>query len=353
MICMRKVRIALLLLSLVLCLACCVEEYAYIRHSFFAMNTVCDVIRNEQIKDDYTVGTVGGVEEIMSRTAEGSEIYRINNGEYVVLSKETAYVLERALEIAAATDYAFNPCMGALTDLWDITSGEKKVPSDEETKKALKLCDASAVSIENGRVFMPEGMKIDLGGIAKGYALERACETMEEAAMGYAVSPDFCISLGGNIGVCGASEKMKKEGKKGWKVGIANPFDGENTLGSLVMTSGCVAVSGSYERYFEKDGVIYHHIFDSATGKPAKSGLASAAVICDDGLLGDALSTALFVMGEERAVEFYKKEIYDFEMILVTEDGRVAVTKGIYDSFTASPNVKDKSGRKLEFEIVE
>ena len=338
-------------LPVLLMLVGCTEVYRYTKESFFAMNTVVDVIRNEQIKEDYTMKTVNEIEGIMSRTLADSEIYRINNGEDVVLSDETLYVLEKSLEIAKATDYAFNPCMGTLTDVWDITSGRNYVPTEDEINNALGFCDASLVTIEDGRVIKPEGMKIDLGGVAKGYALERACETMEETAMGYAVSSDFCISLGGNIGVDGSSQTMKKDGKKGWNVGIANPFSGENTIGSFVMKSGCIAVSGAYERFFEKDGVIYHHIFDSSTGYPAESGLVSAAVICDDGLIGDALSTALFVMGWDRAVEFYRQGKYDFEMILVSKDGHVGVSEGIYDAFSLKTDAA--VGVKLELSKIE
>ena len=221
-------------LPVLLMLVGCTEVYRYTKESFFVMNTVVDVIRNEQIKEDYTMKTVNEIEGIMSRTLADSEIYRINNGEDVVLSDETLYVLEKSLEIAKATDYAFNPCMGTLSDLWNITSGENHVPAADEVDGALSFCDASLVTIEDGRVIKPEGMKIDLGGVAKGYALERACETMEESAMGRAVGADFCISLGGNIGVNGASKTQMKKGENGWNVGIANPFSGENTMEALL-----------------------------------------------------------------------------------------------------------------------
>ena len=184
-------------------------------------------------------------------------------------------------------------------------------------------------------------MKIDLGGVAKGYALYKASEYLSEEAMGKAVGADFCISLGGNVAVSGSSKIRKESGQKGWKVGITNPFDKSETLGSLVLVHGFVSVSGAYERFFEKDGRIYHHIFDSKTGYPSESDLASAAVISDDGLEADALSTALFVMGKDRAIEFYKSGIYDFEMLLVTETGEVLVSGGINEAFELSENAKN------------
>ena len=343
----------ILLLPLLFCLVSCTEVYRYTSTSFFAMNTVAEAIRNEQIKDDLTERVVLDIENKMSRTMENSEISRINNGEDVVLSDETLYVLEKSLEIAENTDYAFNPCMGTLTDIWDITSGRNYVPTDDEISGALVFCDASLVKIEDGKVIKPEGLKIDLGGVAKGYALERACESMQESAMGSAASADFCISLGGNVGVSGASQAFKKKRENGWNVGIANPFSGENTIGSLVMTDGCIAVSGAYERFFEKDGVIYHHIFDPKTGYPAESDIVCSAVICDDGLVGDALSTALFVMGRERAIEFYKRGGYDFEMSLVTKDSKVLVTNKTADDFTLNTKARDDDNRRFVLEIIE
>ena len=349
---MKLIKKMLTVLPIVLCLASCTEVYRYTNNSFFAMNTVVDVIRNADIKGDYTLKTVSDIENLMSRTIQDSEIFKVNSGEEIVLSGNTLYVLEKSLEIAKATDYAFNPCMGTLTDLWDITSGRNYVPSQMEIDEALSFCDASLVSIVDGAVVKPQGMKIDLGGATKGYALEKSCESMKACADESKVSPDFCISLGGNIGVCGSSEAMKKEKGEGWRVGIADPFVGETTMGSLVMTHGFIAVSGAYERYFEKDGVIYHHIFDPKTGRPADSGLASVAIVCDDGLVGDALSTALFVMGEERALEFYRKGLYDFDMIVATLDGRVLVTKGVLKDFTLNGNAKNKENNKLKLEII-
>lgn len=340
-------RYIVLLLCLVL-LCSCSEVYRYTNTSFFAMNTVADVVRSEELKDDYTEQVVAEIEKKMSRTLEDSEISRINNGEDIVLSDETLYVLEKSLEIARETDYAFNPCMGTLSDLWDITSGRNYVPTEDEINEALSLCDARLVTIEDGKVIKPDGLKIDLGGVAKGYALERACERMQEVSAEYSVNDDFCISLGGNVGVKGSSKSRKESGKTGWSVGITNPFDKQKIMGRLILGNGCVSVSGAYERFFEKDGKIYHHIFDPKTGYPSMSDLASAVVVSQDGLVGDALSTALFIMGKDKAIEFFKRDKYEFDVILITHDGNVYISEGIYDKFA----IDEGFGDNVKIEII-
>ncbi len=344
--------ICVLFLTLFL-LTSCGEVYRYTNETYFAMNTTVNVIADESIDSDPTPYVLGDVEKRFSRTIPESEISRLNRGENAALSEDTLYVVERALEIADSTDCAFNPCMGTLTDLWDITSGKNIVPSDEDIKNALFFCDVSCAYVDDTKVLLPDGMRIDLGGIAKGYALEKAYEEMRKTAEEKGVSPDFCISIGGNIAVSGSSSKNRKNGKGGWDVGITNPFDKNTTLGSLHLNEGFVSVSGAYERFFEKDGKIYHHIFDSKTGYPSDSDLASAVVISDDGLVGDALSTALFVMGKDRAVEFYKEGKYSFEMVLISKNGVVSVTKGIKDRFDFDEQAVSDGLNKLKLEIIQ
>ena len=144
------------------------------------------------------------------------------------------------------------------------------------------------------------------------------------------------VSLGGNVWVCGGNP----EGKP-WQIGIqdpARPEEADAYVGILRMSDGFAVTSGGYQRYFEEDGKLYHHIIDPATGYPAESGLTSVTVVSEgtegSGTMCDALSTALFVMGEERALDFWRSGTFDFEAILVTEDGRLLVTAGLEDSFT-------------------
>ena len=143
------------------------------------------------------------------------------------------------------------------------------------------------------------------------------------------------VSLGGNVWVCGT----RPDGTA-WRVGIQDPNRVEEAdayVGTLQLTGGFAVTSGGYQRYFEEDGKTYHHILDPAPGYPAARGLASVPVVAGDGdghgAMCDAFSTALFVMGEERALNFWRSGAYDFDLVLVTEDGRVLVTEGIEEAF--------------------
>lgn len=345
-------RVICIIAALVLLLTSCKEVYRYTSDTFFAMNTVVNTVVSEEIGEDETREILSDIEQRMSRTLADSEISRLNSGDDVILSEDTFKVIEKALQIAKDTDYAFNPCMGTLTDLWDITSGKNFVPSEDEIKTALSFCDASLVTAENGRVALPDGMKIDLGGVAKGYALHKAAEDLSERAMGKFASNDFCISLGGNVAVMGTSQNRKNSGEKGWSVGITNPFDKSETIGTVILEHGYVSVSGAYERFFEKDGRVYHHIFDGKTGYPCDNDLASAVVISDDGLCADALSTALFVMGKEKAIEYYKNGKYSFDMILVDKNRNVYVSEGVFDNFTVEKEFSDVEKIMRNQEIV-
>ena len=336
-------KIICLMLSLLVLLTSCGEVYRYTSDTYFAMNTVMTVIsENKEIH----VGIYKDVTECennFSRTLENSEIYKLNENTNAVLSDTTLYMLEKALQIAKDTDYAFNPCMGSLSDLWDITSGKNVVPDSDSIKTALEKCGADKVVVEGNTVTVPEGMKIDFGGVAKGYTAQLVIDKHKDK--------NLCVNLGGNVAVNGSSQSNRDK-NGGWNVGITNPFDNTKTVGTLNLSFGFVSISGAYERFFEKDGKVYHHIFDPKTGYPADSGLASVAVISQDGLLADALSTALFVMGKNRAEAFYKQGKYDFDVIMVSNDGFVYVSEGIYESFSFDNSAVDKNSNKLKLVVI-
>lgn len=332
-------------LSLILIFVFCgCEREKYEKYDFFAMNTFVSVICTDDSLSDLCEKTITDVENKFSRTLSDSEISKLNNDEDFAPSQETLNVLQQSLDIAGNTDFAFSPVLGTLTELWNITSGENYVPSEDEIKTALEYCNTLEVYINNENVVMQKGTKIDLGGVAKGYALQKTAEVMKKEAQQKNIPADFCISLGGNVAVSGVSESRKNDGKSGWNVGITNPFDKETILGSVVIDEGFVSVSGAYERYFEKDGQIYHHIFDSKTGFPAETDIASAVVYSKNGLEADALSTALFVMGREKAEKFYKTGLYQFEMMLVTKDGKIILSKGFDEKFSVQEDLEDLNG---------
>lgn len=174
------------------------------------------------------------------------------------------------------------------------------------------------------------GTQIDLGAIAKGYASDQLGALFQRSGV-----ERGWVSLGGNVLAWGS----RPDGDP-WEVGIqdpAHPDESSALVCSLFLQDAFAVTSGSYQRYFEQDGKRYHHILDPKTGAPAESGLVSVTVVADyapgNGTMCDALSTALFVMGEEDALSFWRSGTYDFELVLVTEDGRVLVTEGLADRY--------------------
>jgi thiamine biosynthesis lipoprotein len=211
-------------------------------------------------------------------------------------------------------------------ELWGFTTGDYQVPTEKNIKKLLAKINPKDILLneENREVsFAKEGMEVDFGGIAKGYTSAEIMDIFKENGV-----ESGMVSLGGNVQVLGA----KTDGSA-WKVAIQNPNSEEEYLGVLETVDQAVITSGGYERYFEKDGTTYHHILDPSTGKPAENGLTSVTIVSADGVLADGLSTALFVMGTEKAKEFWKHHSEEFEVILYTDDGKLLVSEGIKDSF--------------------
>ena len=234
-------------------------------------------------------------------------------------------LLTSAKTYSAATGDAFDITVAPVVSAWGFTTDTYQVPSQEELDTLLQLVDDSRIQLEQRSdgcyAALGQEQSIDLGGIAKGYASDCVAEIFSQ---------------------CGA----KPEGSA-WRVGVQDPQDSSAAVGILDLTDAYAVTSGGYQRYFEQDGKRYHHIIDPATGYPAESGLLQVTVVAgadaareDDGnpagtgTMCDAFSTALFVMGEEKALDFWRSGAYEFDLILVTDDGRVLVTDGLADRFT-------------------
>ena len=251
------------------------------------------------------------------------------------MSEDAGYLVERALELNKETDGAFDIAIYPVMEAWGFPTQNYQVPTADTLESLLKLADASQIIYdEDSRKisFGQEGMKIDLGGIAKGYTSSRIMEIYKENNISRGL-----VNLGGNVQALGT----KTDGSK-WRVAVQSPDDTEDYLGILSVEDKAVITSGGYERYFEQDGKTYHHIIDPKTGYPAENGLTSVTVVSEDGTLADGLSTSLFIMGKDKAIEFWRAHSDEFDIIMLTDEGKLYVTEGIQDDFST----------KMEMEII-
>ena len=258
------------------------------------------------------------LEKLLSVTENSSDVALLNCGGYKRISDETDELLHSALTISERTGGAFDPTVYPLVRLWGFTEATQRVPSQDELQAALSHIGIENVDAQDGFAELKNGAQLDFGGIAKGYAAERCVSILQAAEVEAAL-----LALGGNVQTVGS----KPDGTP-WAIGIADPTQPEQSLATLRFTGSLALVtSGGYQRYFEKDGVRYHHILDPKTGTPAQSGLASVTVLAQSGTLADALSTALFVMGLDEATEFWRASD-DFEAVFITDDGEIYATAG-------------------------
>ena len=319
----RMKRAFALLLALLLPYGCAPAQP--LERTFFAMDTVM-TLRLYEGGDENTLdqaeARVRELEGLWSVTDGASEISTLNHDGSAELSPETADLLRTALGMCERTGGALDISTYPILRAWGFTTGEYAVPEEEEIAALLPMVDYTQVMQDGTCASLPEGMEIDLGSVAKGCAGWRLAHLLKENGVTSAL-----LDLGGNIQTVGA----KPDGSP-WRVAIRNPA-GEGNVGVVEVVDQAVVTSGGYERYFEEDGVRYWHIIDPKTGAPARSGLASVTVVGESGLLCDGLSTALFVLGREGALEHWRQH-RDFEAVLVSEDGSVTITAGLEGRFT-------------------
>ena len=275
------------------------------------------------------VQEINRLDAMFSVGNEDSDVTKINENGSGEVSEETAFIMNRAMQVSEKTNGAFDITIYPLMELWGFTTKNYRVPESSEIAEALKGVSYTNVSVIGQQVALTSGSRIDLGGIAKGYTSSRVIQIMKDCGIEHAI-----VNLGGNVQVFGT----KTDGSD-WRVAIQNPASENSYLGILSTTDKAVITSGGYERYFEQDGQVYHHIIDPQTGYPSESDLTSVTIVCSDGTTADALSTALFVMGLDGAKELYRSGSLDFEMILY--DGiKVYVSEGIADSFSTNMNTE-------------
>ncbi len=269
------------------------------------------------------------LDTLLSVTDTNSEIYVLNHagGAAVQVSGLTQSLISFSQTLSEQCNGALDISIYPLALAWGFTTEEYAVPDADTIATLLAMVDESRIEIDSqaGTVTVPDGMQIDLGALVKGYASDLASEILAEHGVEHAL-----LSFGGStITLCG----NKVDGSL-WRVAIQDPEDETSYAGILEVESCTIDTSGGYERYFTDDeGNVYWHILDPATGCPSDSGLISTTIICEDGLTGDALSTACFVMGLEASVEYWST-YGGFEFVFITEDYDIYVSEGIADSFT-------------------
>ena len=318
-------RFLALCLALVLLSGCASAQAA--QRTFFAMDTVMNVrVYADAALLDAAEARVRELEALWSVTDPGSEIYALNRDGFAALSGDAAGLLAGALELCGRTGGALDVTIYPVVSSWGFTTGEYAVPDGDTIAGLLTRVDYTQVALDEsaGTAALPDGVEVDLGSVAKGYTGDALAALLKSRGVESAL-----LDLGGNIQAIGS----KPDGTP-WRVGVRDP-EGDELLGMVEVIDRAVVTSGGYERYFERDGVRYWHILDPATGAPARSGLLSVTVIGESGLLCDALSTALFVMGLDRALEHWR-EYRDFEAVFIADDGSVTVTAGLADSFALS-----------------
>lgn len=264
-------------------------------------------------------------EQIFSRTVKSSELYRLNHGllskegESYTVSAPLAELISKGLFYSECSDGAFDITIGPLSSLWDFISGEKIIPAQQELDRAKKLVNYKDVSLSGNRFsFEKEGMSLELGAIAKGYIADRIKEFLISKGVKSAI-----IDLGGNILCIG-----KRMDGKPFRIGIQRPFaKRQEQIATAEITDKSVVSSGIYERFFEKDGVCYHHILNPKDGYPYENGLVSVTIISDESVDGDGLSTSCFALGLDKGMELVNS-LPDVQAIFITEDGKVQLSEG-------------------------
>lgn len=269
--------------------------------------------------------------EVLSWRLEEAELAQVNAQQGCVeVSQELLHLLEPVFEVAEASGGAFDPTIGEVVRLWNIDEWAQmenprgyRLPPEDTLSEALAHTGYEKLSLDvnASKLYLPEGMQLDLGAVGKGIALNRIRELLEGEAGG------AVISAGGSILTFG-----ERPDHAPWRIGITDPLKYSDRIGYLEISGRwCISTSGDYERYVEVDGVRYHHIIDPDTGYPADSGVRGVTILAKDGLLSDALSTACFVLGVEEGMELAER--FEAEALFVTEEGTIEMTTGMETYF--------------------
>jgi thiamine biosynthesis lipoprotein len=269
------------------------------------------------------------IETLMSPWIDSSDVTRINRPagkEWVKVSPETMEVIKKAQEISGLSEGGFDITVGPLTEIWREARKKKIPPSVEEVKEKLDLVNFKNIDMDRkGKVFLKKsGMAIDLGGIAKGYAVDRAFELLR--SLGY---KNLIVNAGGDLRVGGLKIDQP------WSIGIQHPRESQKILARISVSNTALATSGDYEKFFIYQGKRYHHIFNPKDGFPT-DGCQSVTILCKGGMIADALATAVFVLGPEKGYALCQK-LEGVDCLIVDQEGKIIISPGLKGRITFGP----------------
>lgn len=297
----------------------------------FLLGTICTVTiydHQSQAVLDKVFDRIKEIDDKMSANKDGSEIDLVAKAagkNYIKVSDDTFYVIEKGKYYSEKSGGVFDISIGPLVKLWGIGTDNARVPSKEEIDVKKSLVNYKDILLnekEKSVMLKKEGMMLDLGGIAKGYAADEAARILKENNVKHAI-----INLGGNVVALNGNINGKP-----WNIGIQDPFNTRGAVAaSIAVTNKTVVTSGIYERYFEVNGVRYHHILDPFTGYPMESGLASVTIVTDSSIDADAMTKKLFYSGAEKGLDLLKSTP-GVDAVFITKDKKVFATEGIKSS---------------------
>lgn len=309
---MKKFLPLFMLLALVTLFSSCTETK--VTRQSFAFDTVLNITADEKYNEEISEAfrMCQGYEKVFSRTNKESELYKINNKVSVLPSKEIKEVLEFSLDMSKKTDGAFDVTVAPLVDLWDVNK-RTAPPSSEEIEKAKENVGYENIS---SAPFSLGKASLDMGAVAKGYIADRLVDYFKEKG-----ADDVIIDLGGNVALVGEHS-----------VGIRNPKKPDEVFAVIHLKDKSAVTSGAYQRYFDYEGKRYHHIIDPRTGYPSDGDILSVTVVSPSSMVADALSTSIYILGED-ALSLCE-EFPHTDAIIIRKDLNTATTKGFAEKYS-------------------
>jgi thiamine biosynthesis lipoprotein len=315
-----------------------IREQISAEKEFYSLGTIIQLKaygNKAEIAINEAMERVIDIDDKMSVFKNYSELSKINESAgkfYEKVSSDTYFVINKAVEYSKLSQGTFDSTIRPIVVLWNIGKENFRIPDRSEIESNLKLVNYKDICLDEKNVSIKlkkENQKLDVGGIAKGYAADEVKRVFQKYSIKSAL-----IDLGGNIVAVGS----KVDGTK-WNIGIQNPLNERGEyVGILSVTNKSVVTSGNYERYSIKDGKMFHHIIDARTGYPSESGVISTTIISDYSIDGDGLSTGVYIMGLKKGIELIES-INGIDAIFITEDRKVYTTSGIKDKFKIT-NIK-------------